>query len=262
MNHPQYTTPMSLQGRNVIVTGAGQGIGRAIAELVLELGGTVTVVDLNPEGIDRLRADKGDDRVLPVAGSVADVAFAGHVVEQAVAKFGAVHGLVNNAGITRTAMIEKMTPEQWSQVIDVHLNGAFYFLQAAGRHMLARFRAGDTSGGAIVNISSDAGRKGTIGQINYGTAKAGVLGLTMCAAREWAKYRVRVNTIGFGVVETPMTETIRSEKFADTYLAQIPLGRWAEAGEVARPVAFLLSDAASYVTGQHLSANGGYTIGL
>ena len=86
--------------------------------------------------------------------------------------------------------------------------------------------------------------------------------MTMCAAREWAKYNVRVNTIGFGVVETPMTETIRSEKFADTYLQQIPLGRWAEAGEVARPVCFLLSDAASYVTGQHLSANGGYTIGM
>ena len=104
--------------------------------------------------------------------------------------------------------------------------------------------------------------RGTIGQINYGAAKAGLLGMTMCAAREWAKYNVRVNTIGFGVVETPMTETIRSEKFADTYLQQIPLGRWAEAGEVARPVCFLLSDAASYVTGQHLSANGGYTIGM
>ena len=193
---------------------------------------------------------------------MADAAFAQAVVEASVARFGAVHGLVNNAGITRTAMIEKMTVEQWQQVIDVHLTGSFYFLQAVGRHMLARSRDGDKSGGAIVNISSDAGRRGTVGQVNYGAAKAGVLGLTMCAAREWAKYNVRVNTVGFGVVETPMTETIRSEKFADTYLAQIPLGRWAEAGEVARPVCFLLSDAASYVTGQHLSANGGYTIGV
>ena len=90
--------------------------------------------------------------------------------------------------------------------------------------MLARSRGGDKSGGAIVNISSDAGRRGTIGQINYGAAKAGLLGMTMCAAREWAKYNVRVNTIGFGVVETPMTETIRSEKFADTYLRR---SRWA-----------------------------------
>jgi 3-oxoacyl-[acyl-carrier protein] reductase len=124
-----------------------------------------------------------------------------------------------------------------------------------------RSRAGDKSGASIVNISSDAGRRGTIGQINYSAAKAGLLGVTMSAAREWAKYNVRVNTVGFGVVETPMTETIRGEKFAETYLAQIPLGRWAEVGEVARPVCFLLSDAASYITGQHLSANGGYTIG-
>ena len=252
---------LNLRGRSIVVTGAAQGIGRAIAELVLQLGGTVTAVDLNAEGLKSLQAQVGDDRILALSGSVADAAFAQCVVEQAVARFGAVHGLVNNAGITRPAMIEKMTPEQWQQVVEVHLTGSFYFLQAVGRHVLVRSRGGDKSGGSIVNISSDAGRKGTIGQINYAAAKAGLLGVTMSAAREWAKYNLRVNTVGFGVVETPMTETIRSEKFADTYLQLIPLGRWAEPGEVARPVCFLLSDAASYITGQHLSANGGYTIG-
>lgn len=253
---------LSLANKSIVVTGAAQGIGRAIAELALKLGATVTAVDLNAGALEAFRDEAGADRVLPMAGSVADEAFAQRTIDEAVARFGAVHGLVNNAGITRTAMIEKMTKEEWQQVIDVHLTGSFFFLQAAGRHMLARARAGDKTQGSIINISSDAGRRGTIGQINYGAAKAGLLGLTMCAAREWAKYNVRVNTVGFGVVETPMTETIRSEKFAETYRAQIPLGRWAEPVEVARPVCFLLSDAASYITGQHLSANGGYTIGL
>ncbi|MFZ2386166.1 MAG: SDR family NAD(P)-dependent oxidoreductase [Polaromonas sp.] len=253
---------LSLKNKSIVVTGAAQGIGRAIANLALTLGATVTAVDLNAGALEAFRDEAGKDRLLPMVGSVADPEFSQRTVDEAVAKFGALHGLVNNAGITRPAMIEKMTPQDWQQVIDVHLSGSFYFLQSAGRHMLARARSGDKAQGSIINISSDAGRRGTIGQINYGAAKAGLLGLTMCAAREWAKYNVRVNTVGFGVVDTPMTEVIRSEKFAETYLAQIPLGRWAEPLEVARPVCFLLSDAASYITGQHLSANGGYTIGV
>ncbi len=262
MNDPSGDESLSLAGKSIVVTGAAQGIGRAIAALALKLGANVTAVDLNGHALEALQVESGADRLLPMTGSVADAAFAQQCMDSAVLRFGAVHGLVNNAGITRPAMIEKMTIGDWQQVIDVHLTGSFHFLQAAGRHMLARARAGDKAQGSIINISSDAGRRGTIGQANYGAAKAGLMGLTMCAAREWARYNVRVNTVGFGVVDTPMTETIRSEKFADTYLAQIPLGRWAGPLEVARPVCFLLSDAASYITGQHLSANGGYTIGL
>ncbi|WP_322012815.1 SDR family NAD(P)-dependent oxidoreductase [Paraburkholderia sp. J12] len=255
-------TAFSLADKRVIVTGAGQGIGRAIATAIVQLGGKVVAVDLNAESLEALQDELGTGRCAVLAGSVSDPAVAGRAVEIGVAAFGGVNGLVNNAGVTRTAMIEKMSLDAWQQVIDVHLSGSFYFLQSLGRHLLERTKAGEKVSGSIVNISSDAGRRGTIGQINYGAAKAGVLGLTMCAAREWAKYDIRVNTIGFGVVETPMTETIRGEKFRDTYLQQIPLGRWGEAEEVARPVCFLLSDAAAYVTGQHLSVNGGYTIGL
>ena len=108
---------------------------------------------------------------------------AAQAVADAVARFGAVHGLVNNAGITRPAMIDKMTARQWQDVIDVHLTGTFFWTQAVGRHMLERARGGDRTGGSIVNISSDAGRKGSVGQINYAAAKAGMLGMTMTAAR-------------------------------------------------------------------------------
>jgi 3-oxoacyl-[acyl-carrier protein] reductase len=159
-------------------------------------------------------------------------------------------------------MIEKMSFVQWSEVLNVHLTGSFLWTQAVGRSMLARAKAGEKRPGAIVNISSDAGRAGTIGQINYGAAKSGMLGMTMSTAKEWAKFGIRANSICFGVVETPMTETIRGDKFRDGILARIPMGYWAQPNEVVQPVCFLLSDAASYITGQHLAVDGGFHISI
>lgn len=247
---------VDLTGKTIIVTGAGQGIGRAMAELGLRLGANVTAIDMTGDGLRELTDASGADRLLTGQGSVTDPAFITDIIGRSVTRFGAVDGLMNNAGITRPAMIHKMTLEQWQQVIDVHLTGSFICLQAVGKQFIQQANAG-RMGGAVVNVSSDAGRKGTVGQVNYGTAKAGTLGMTMSAALEWARYGVRVNTVAFGVVETPMTEVVRGEKFRDTYLARIPLARWSTAEEVVKPVAFLLSDAASYITGQHLSINGG-----
>lgn len=254
--------PMNLEGHNIIVTGAGQGIGEAVARLIVDLGGSVIVVDTQGDRVSALADSLGAGRAEAHVGSVADVNFVQEMVGRVVQKHGAIHGLVNNAGIVRAAMINKMSAATWQQVIDVNLSGVFYCLQAVGRHMVERAEAGDTSPASIVNISSDAGRRGTIGQINYGAAKSGVLGITMSAAREWAAKGIRVNSICFGVVETPMTETIRSEKFRDRILAQVPMGRFSNPEEVSQPVCFLLSPAASYITGQHLSVNGGYTIGV
>lgn len=251
----------SLENRTVIVTGAAQGIGQAVAEWVIELGGNLVAVDLNKEMLEQSMSSLVHERVMSIVGNVTDPELAADTVDRAETRFGAVHGLVNNAGIIRPAMIERMSVRQWQEVIDVHLSGSFYWLQAVGRHMIRRANEGQP-GGSIVNISSEAGRRGSIGQVNYAAAKAGILGLTMSAAREWGRYGIRTNSVCFGVVETPMTEVIRSERFRDKMLEQIPLGRWASASEVARTVCYLLSDASSYVTGQHVGVNGGYHISV
>lgn len=254
--------PMSLEGRTIIVTGAGQGIGQALCTLGVELGANVVGVDLNEEGLNSTAAKLGD-KFASLVGSVADPQTAALSVEKALDTFGGLHGLVNNAGITRPAMMDKMTPEQFTQVYEVHVAGSFHMSQAVGRHMLAQAKAGDKAPGAIVNISSDAGRRGSVGQVNYSSAKSALFGMTMSTAREWSKFGIRCNAICFGMVETAMTETIRNnEHFRETYLSQIPMGRWAAPEEVCGPVLFLLSECASYVTGQILSVNGGYTISL
>jgi len=249
--------PMAMTGRTIVVTGTGQGIGRAISELVLDLGGNLVMVERNPETFAAVASALAGEHTLPLMGDVTDEVFCARIVEEAVQRFGAVHGLVNNAGITRPAMIEKMTLPQWQAVIDVNLTACHLMQQAVGRHMIARAKAGAQQPGAIVNISSTAGKRGSIGQVNYSAAKSGLYGITMTAALEWARYGIRVNSVGFGTVETPMTETIRSDRFRDRTLARIPLGRIATPAEVAPLICFLLSDAASFITGQNWLEDGG-----
>ncbi|MCG8492375.1 MAG: SDR family oxidoreductase [Sneathiellales bacterium] len=254
--------PMSMEGQTVIVTGASQGVGKAVSELIVELGGKVVAIDVKGDELQALVSELGADNVDACVGSVADPKFVEETVRNAVTKHGAINGLVNNAGIIRTAMIENMSREYWDQVIDVNLTGVYTCLQAVGRHMLERIKEGDKSPSSIVNISSVAGRRGSIGQINYSAAKSGVLGITMGAAKEWGRHGIRVNSACFGVVATEMTEVVRSEKFRDTYMKQIVLERFSDPEEVAKGVVFMLSEAASYITGQHISIDGGLHIGF
>ncbi|MCA8929375.1 MAG: SDR family oxidoreductase [Alphaproteobacteria bacterium] len=252
--------PFSMEGRNVLVTGAAQGIGRDVAKTVVGLGGRVAAVDLNADGIKSLKDELGD-ACLPYVGSVTDQGQTEQIVQDMVKEWGWVHGLFNNAGIVRAAMIHKMERETWDQVINVNLTGVYLTLQAVGRQMIAQANGEDAkvTNGQVVNVSSIAGTAGTIGQINYGAAKAGVLGITMSAAKEWARYGICVNSVAFGTVVTPMTEVIRGPKFAAQTMSRIPLGRYAETSDVSPTVIFLMSPGSTYITGKNVTIDGGIT---
>lgn len=243
-----------LDGRVAIVTGAARGIGKGIASELAAQGAKVVLWDISEESVQGAAADLkvGGSTVMAIAADVSNAAEVDDVFAKVEAELGPVDVLVNNAGITRTAMLLKMTDQQWDDVLRVNLTAIFYTTRAAARRMKERGR------GAVVNVSSTAGQKGTIGQVNYAAAKAGVIGLTKATALELARYNIRCNCVAPGVVETEMTtKVLTDEKLRPQYLAGIPLGRVGKPYDIAATIAFLASDEASFITGQILGVNGG-----
>ena len=247
---------MRLKGKTALVTGSSRGIGRAVAISYGREGANVVVNYTSNEKAANEAVDiiqSMGSKAIAVKGDVARKKDVEHLIAIAIETFGGLNILVNNAGFTRPAMMLKMTEEEWDQVVDIHLKGAFLCSQAAGAQMK------EQKSGKIINVMSVAGLVGTVGQINYSAAKGGVLSMTKSIARELARYNVCANVISLGIVSTEMSEKITTdEKLREIYMNRILLKRFAEPGDIAPAFVFLASDESNYITGQLLCVDGGY----
>lgn len=271
----------TIDGKTALVTGAGRGIGRAIALKLAHEGARVVVNDLDPdpaeETVNAIKSSGGEAVVC--GGSVTENDFADRFVTTAVESFGGVDIVINNAGYTWDSVIQKMTDDQWDAILDVHLKSPFRILRAVQPIISARTKEEKARGlrvhRKVVNVSSIAGLSGNAGQANYGAAKAGVVGLTKTLAKEWGRYNVNVNAVAFGLIRTRLTEAPAD---ADTtidvqgreirvginpeLLSQmertIPLGRAGTPEEAAGSVYLFCTPESDYISGQVVVCGGGY----
>ena len=242
---------MILKDKIALVTGAAQGIGKAIALRLANSGADLAVLDMNLEKAEETakEIEKLGRRAIALKANVASLQEAETIMDETVARLGAIHILVNNAGITRDALILRMKEEEWDAVIDVNLKGTFNCTKAAVRYMSKQRY------GRIVNIASIIGETGNAGQANYSASKAGVIALAKTIAREFAIRNITCNAVAPGFIETAMTQAL-PEKMREELAKQIPMVRLGAPEDVAEGVLFLVSDAANYITGQVLNING------
>jgi 3-oxoacyl-[acyl-carrier protein] reductase len=273
---------LPLADRVALVSGSGRGIGREIALKLASAGASVVVNDLDKDVAEQTAADitAGGGTATVCAGSVTDADFADRFVNTAVSEFGGLHIIINNAGYTWDNVVQKMTDQQWDDILDVHLKAPFRILRAAQPVISAAVKAERAAGGPrvtrkVVNISSIAGTGGNAGQINYSSAKAGVTGLTKTMAKEWGRYDVTVNCVAFGLIRTRLTETpaggdakidvagrqiavgVNPELLAQ-FEATIPLRRAGTPAEAAGSVYLLCIPESDYVSGQVVICGGGF----
>ncbi len=243
---------MELKDRVALVTGGAQGIGRTIAEELAGLGAHVVLADINGEGAESA-AEKIRAAGQKASGVRLDVSCAQDVqsvFDGIIKEHKPLDILVNNAGITRDGLMIRMKEDDWNRVLDINLKGSFLCAQQAAKQMMKQKK------GAIVNIASIVGVMGNFGQANYSASKAGVIGLTKTLAREVASRGITVNAVAPGFIDTEMTRVL-DEGVRQKLIEQIPLARLGEPEDIARSVAFLVSDRASYITGQVINVNGG-----
>lgn len=259
-----------LDSRKAVVTGAGRGIGRAVARMLAAEGAAVLVNDLEEgpaeETAAQIRAEGGE--AAPCPGNVALARDAEAIVRSAAEAYGGLDILVNNAGNLRDAMVHRMEESAWQAVLDVHLTGTFHMIRAAAPWMRdaakREMEGGEARHRKVVNVASVVAQTGNPGQANYAAAKGGIIALTKTVAREWAPFRVNVNCVAPGFIRTRMT-AVKKEgdavgipaEILEKVVAAIPAGRLGEPEEVARAILFLSSPDSDYVTGAVIAVNGG-----
>lgn len=238
----------SLEGKVVLVTGASRGIGKAIASQLKSLGATVVGTATSESGADKISEYLGEGNGMVL--NVTDNDSIANLFDAIKEKYVAVDVLVNNAGITKDNIFMRMKDEEWDDIIETNLSSIFKLSKAAIRPMMKK------RNGRIINIGSVVGSMGNAGQVNYSTAKAGLLGFTKSLAREVASRGITVNTVAPGFIDTDMTQTLTDEQ-KEGIFSQVPANRLGKPEEIASAVAFLASDSAAYITGETLHVNGG-----
>lgn len=271
-----------LNGKTAYVTGSGRGIGRALALKLASEGAAVVVNDLDADPANAVVDEiiRADGRAIAVAGSVNEADFGERFINAGLDRFGGVDIIINNAGYTWDSMIGRMTDEQFDAMVDVHLKAPFRVLRAAYRPIAEAVRAETAEGREVirkvVNISSVAGTAGNPGQVNYSSAKSGILGMTKTLAKEWGRLKVNVNCVAFGYIETRLTiasdEKVEMdfegnrvqvgipEKVAHGLKSMIPMGRAGSPEEAANGVYLFCTPESNYISGQTIIVGGGISI--
>ena len=244
-----------LNDKVAIITGASQGIGRTMATVFAESGANVICVARSEDKIKELSSEienKGG-RAIPIACDIGDGDAFSNTIKSVVDQFGKLDILINNAGITRDALLMRMNESQWDEVIQTNLKGAFFGMKAAIRPMMKN------KFGRIINITSIVGLTGNPGQANYAASKAGLIGMTQSIAKEVGSRGITVNCIAHGWIDTEMTEELPENSKRDL-LDRIPIGKIGKPENIAHAAVFLASDEASYITGQTITVDGGRVI--